>query len=43
LPMVKQVYTAASTASTHEVTETSTHRPWKASVMPVKLPTTGIT
>jgi hypothetical protein len=28
---------------TQEVTETSTHRPWKASVMPVKLPATGVT
>lgn len=51
LPMVQKHYTAGLSVSTHvggterssAVTETSTHSPWKASVMPVKLPATGIT
>ena len=51
LPMVREMYTPPLASSTHvsgtarllDVTETSTHRPWKASVTPMKLPATGVT
>src|SRR4051794_37948806 len=46
-----EMYTARPMSSTHvsraarfsDVTETSTHRLWKAPVVPVKLPATGVT
>jgi len=43
LPMVRQNVHGGPGRVDYEVTETSTHRPWKASVMPLKLPATGIT